>query len=1137
MMIIDKVFQQKISYNRLNLLLILLSTFLCIYVPVQGGWVNETIISPGNGKFSVIYDSMDHPHILSGGLNGEIYLHNDGTKWIREDIPYNAQFISRIIFDSSEQPVFCYVTPNPLSDEHINELKYARKTNTGWISEIIDRNITSIKLDSFIVNETGTPYIAYAKKTGRTSSSILYAYKPVSAWENTTIETGSVNDPLITINQSGYPDIIYTYYSDFDGTSERIYHAYYSGNGYHKIKISQASILVELLELKRSSDNNLSLIYNDHWYGDTLHISEKITGHEWSVSTPIPHGPYYYEYDGSINYPKSGNASLCYIQQIFYEVNGHYRGAFINSTLGYLYKDENNWINETIKYVTSVESGITCGISGPLFIAFNGTDSPQIYYHSNCGFQHAWKEPDSPVSEFSLLIPENAPIKGQCDIGDTLSFIVEVVNSGSTSDLISLSSDTPNVTFSTDDVTLNPGEKKSIIVEIEHTKENQISRVTGSSQKTGLKRYVSIPISMVNKVSKGPLHVRYFFKTNNNLELESSDFLRYYWNYDFDEKLTTLNILFDYKYNSDVNEKGKLLLKGVNDFSSNDITLPLSVNSSWQIISSDFDIETDEFSFTNPQDKNGKGFCYYVSLYSINYYLNNNNIPKPYLKTSEIPESVMIPIFEKARSKIDLDNTIWTNILAPLFKYNADSWIEKVKKSIQDNVPCALVMNGESKHTIIAYKFVETDNLVYFYVYDPIWNYPKESNFELSISVAMYNKIEKKFSYISQMNDGEKKFDCFYPLKNNELLLCFGCPINLSIHDQYGRTIYDTGISSIPNSSLYKFQEQMIFSLPNDLIYDVNVTAYDSGFFNFSVNQINTSSYKLIEYNNIKINKGTKVIATNNNSTDFEEMIIYNNYQPSSLKPNNSVLYIFNNSIPLPSDTYTITATSFLNGTIIPSGAIQVPNGSDQCFTITPDPGYYIKDVQTDNTCIGAVDLYIFRNVTINHTISANFTSTPGLYQINASADLWTKAYPSGNKIYPAGSNSTYITQPKPGSDLLNVTIDTVPQGTNSSWIFPNIGANHSLLSTGQPTPGQVHVSFSYNISVGKVPLIVAFTDQSLGSPYSWFWDFGDGNTSTYKNPVHIYTISGVYPVSLRATNNQSSGIGVHNKAIEVTDE
>lgn len=49
---------------------------------------------------------------------------------------------------------------------------------------------------------------------------------------------------------------------------------------------------------------------------------------------------------------------------------------------------------------------------------------------------------------------------------------------------------------------------------------------------------------------------------------------------------------------------------------------------------------------------------------------------------------------------------------------------------------------------------------------------------------------------------------------------------------------------------------------------------------------------------------------------------------------------------------------------------------------------------------------------------------------------------------------------------------------------------------------------------------IVNFTDLSQSGPTSWLWDFGDGSTSTIRNPSHTYSQSGYYTVSLTSSNS-----------------
>ncbi len=49
----------------------------------------------------------------------------------------------------------------------------------------------------------------------------------------------------------------------------------------------------------------------------------------------------------------------------------------------------------------------------------------------------------------------------------------------------------------------------------------------------------------------------------------------------------------------------------------------------------------------------------------------------------------------------------------------------------------------------------------------------------------------------------------------------------------------------------------------------------------------------------------------------------------------------------------------------------------------------------------------------------------------------------------------------------------------------------------------------------GPAPLGVQFTNTSQGNTLSYFWSFGDGQTSTDEEPDHIYYAQGIYDVTL----------------------
>jgi len=54
---------------------------------------------------------------------------------------------------------------------------------------------------------------------------------------------------------------------------------------------------------------------------------------------------------------------------------------------------------------------------------------------------------------------------------------------------------------------------------------------------------------------------------------------------------------------------------------------------------------------------------------------------------------------------------------------------------------------------------------------------------------------------------------------------------------------------------------------------------------------------------------------------------------------------------------------------------------------------------------------------------------------------------------------------------------------------------------------------------IGSDPGSFSFSDTSSGNVAKWFWDFGDGTTSTERNPQHEYAAPGCYQVSLAVTD------------------
>ena len=234
-------------------------------------------------------------------------------------------------------------------------------------------------------------------------------------------------------------------------------------------------------------------------------------------------------------------------------------------------------------------------------------------------------------------------------------------------------------------------------------------------------------------------------------------------------------------------------------------------------------------------------------------------------------------------------------------------------------------------------------------------------------------------------------------------------------------------------------------------------------------------------------------------------------------------------------DTFTITAGAGTGGSISPSGNVTVEAGQNQTFAITPSPDYSIADVLVNGSSVGAVSSYTFYNVQSNHTIYATFTYTGGgtvtcdaggpytgyvgeQIQFTGSIDGATALgwyWQFGDGTTSNLQNPTHAYQNTyNGSVFLTVTY------TGGS-VFDSASCT---VSGGPPTPPVADPGEEY---IGVIGQTVQFYGSVSGGvePYTWYWDFGDGYTSTLQNPLHTYQAQGFYTVTLTVTdaNTQQS--------------
>ena len=204
-------------------------------------------------------------------------------------------------------------------------------------------------------------------------------------------------------------------------------------------------------------------------------------------------------------------------------------------------------------------------------------------------------------------------------------------------------------------------------------------------------------------------------------------------------------------------------------------------------------------------------------------------------------------------------------------------------------------------------------------------------------------------------------------------------------------------------------------------------------------------------------------------------------------------------SVSFAINTYTISETSNGFGINAPSGITTVNYGDTLTYTMTPDTGYYINDIQVDSVSVGVSGAsYTFSPVAGNHSIYVDYEINT--YELNAAAISGSSISPSGYMIVNYGDTVTYTITADPGYYISDVIMDGTDLGPVTSYTLYSISDFHSILVYALPDTFVIAASSDSNGTISPVG------NTTLG--------YGDNQTYTISPNAGFYissvTVDGV---------------------------
>lgn len=188
-----------------------------------------------------------------------------------------------------------------------------------------------------------------------------------------------------------------------------------------------------------------------------------------------------------------------------------------------------------------------------------------------------------------------------------------------------------------------------------------------------------------------------------------------------------------------------------------------------------------------------------------------------------------------------------------------------------------------------------------------------------------------------------------------------------------------------------------------------------------------------------------------------------------------------------------------------------VSTATNPTFTFPAAGTYTVTLIASIGTCTDTIrkDFTVYEPLDVSFTHNDSLCITDNSFNFVGNVtgpSITTYSWNFGPNATPSSAqtiNVNGVVYDQPGQFTVTLTgsfLNCSETATSQLFVFREPEVNFGMIDGLQCVPFEAH-----------------FIDSSVAdTPISYLWNFGDGGTSTEQNPVHVYTSTGQFPVTLQ---------------------